>query len=391
MADLSIITSPGFLAEDNGPSVIATASLMVILCTLFVGMRYYARYLTSTSFNIEDVIIPFAWLAEIGLCVVGIVMVEKAGTGRHMAFVLSTDPAKIPEHFKGIMIQEVLHPAAVAFPKLAVVLLYLHILTNKYERFVAKTLIFVIFATWASFTVAAMFQCMPIAFNWDKTIPGGRCFNVQFFANSSSVPNIATDLAVLVLPLRTVWGLKISVGRRVGLLLIFLTGSVGIIASIIRTIVFAGTLATAGPLTDVTYKHVALINWTILEPGMYLLSTCALSYKPLFRMFAKALHLQAFITHTKSTFGGTRSYVKKTSASTQTNAYHMNNIRNAGVGKFHRLSEDRASDNTVHKRIEVLVTRTIQMASEARTSEDGDWKGIDAESGPYGHGVGTAV
>lgn len=65
-----------------------------------------------------------------------------------MAYILSTDPPKIPEHFKGVMIQEILHPAAVAFPKLTVVLLYLHILTNKYERLAAKTLIFLILATW---------------------------------------------------------------------------------------------------------------------------------------------------------------------------------------------------------------------------------------------------
>lgn len=71
-----------------------------------------------------------------------------------------------------------------------------------------------------------MFQCIPFAFNWDKTIPNGTCFDVQFFANSSSVPNIATDLAVLILPLKMVWCLKISIGRRIGLLLIFLTGSV---------------------------------------------------------------------------------------------------------------------------------------------------------------------
>jgi len=154
------------------------------------------------------------------------VMVEKASTGRHMAYIASTDPAKISEHFKGIMIQEVLHPAAVAFPKLTVVLLYLHILTNKYERLAAKTLVVLILSTWISFTVAVGFQCMPFRFNWDKNIPNGRCFNVQVFANSSSVPNIATDLAVLILPLRTVWCLKISVGRRIGLLLIFLTGSV---------------------------------------------------------------------------------------------------------------------------------------------------------------------
>jgi hypothetical protein len=61
-----------YLAEDNGPTIIATASLMIIFCTGFVGLRYYARYLTSTRFGAEDIIIPFALLAEVGLCVVGI-------------------------------------------------------------------------------------------------------------------------------------------------------------------------------------------------------------------------------------------------------------------------------------------------------------------------------
>jgi hypothetical protein len=63
---------PVFLAEDRGSSIIATASVMVILSTLFVGMRSYSRYLTSTSFNAQDIIIPFAWLAEVGLCINGI-------------------------------------------------------------------------------------------------------------------------------------------------------------------------------------------------------------------------------------------------------------------------------------------------------------------------------
>jgi hypothetical protein len=52
----------------------------------------------------------------------------------------------------------------------------------------------------------------------------GRCFNIKGYLNSSSAPNIATDLAVLILPLRTVWELKVSVGKRIGLLVIFMTG-----------------------------------------------------------------------------------------------------------------------------------------------------------------------
>jgi hypothetical protein len=64
--------TPGFLAEDTGPTLIATASLMMISCTVFVGLRYWARYLNQTAFGAEDLMLPFAWIAEMGLCIVGI-------------------------------------------------------------------------------------------------------------------------------------------------------------------------------------------------------------------------------------------------------------------------------------------------------------------------------
>jgi hypothetical protein len=69
---LSQYTSPEFLAEDRGPTITATACLLIFFCTSFVALRYYSRYLTSTSFNIEDVLVLFAWLAEVGLCIVGV-------------------------------------------------------------------------------------------------------------------------------------------------------------------------------------------------------------------------------------------------------------------------------------------------------------------------------
>jgi hypothetical protein len=150
-------------------------------------------------------------------------MVKFAGTGRHQIIL---DPTKITQHYKGIMINELVQPAAVAFPKVCVVLLFLHVFTNPYERIAAKALIAVILASWLSYTLAACFQCMPFAYNWDKSIPGGRCFNLGAFANSSSVPNIVTDVLILLLPMRTVIQLEISMGKKMGLLLIFLTGSV---------------------------------------------------------------------------------------------------------------------------------------------------------------------
>ena len=153
-------------------------------------------------------------------------MVREGGLGRHEDFLELTHPGIVEEHHKGRLLQEFLHPSAVALPKLAVAIIYSRILTNKHERFAAKLLIFLIVATWISYTVAPVFQCTPFAFNWKDDIPGGTCFNFHLFAQSSSVPNIATDVGMLLLPFRMVWHLKISVPRRIGLLLIFLTGSV---------------------------------------------------------------------------------------------------------------------------------------------------------------------
>jgi hypothetical protein len=65
-----------FLDEDKGPTIIATASLMIFLSTLFVALRYYARLLTSTSLAVQDLIVPFAWLAEVGLCINGISKID---------------------------------------------------------------------------------------------------------------------------------------------------------------------------------------------------------------------------------------------------------------------------------------------------------------------------
>jgi len=153
-------------------------------------------------------------------------MVREGGLGRHEEYLELTNPRIVEEYHKGLLLQEFLHPSAVAFPKLAVAVIYSRILTNKHERFAAKLLIFLIVATWISYTVAPVFQCTPFAFNWKDDIPGGTCYNFELYAQSSSVPNIATDVGMLLLPLRMVWRLKIGVPRRIGLFLIFLAGSV---------------------------------------------------------------------------------------------------------------------------------------------------------------------
>lgn len=112
------------------------------------------------------------------------------------------------------------------------------------------------------------------------------------------------------------------------------------------------------------------MNWTIIEPGMYLVSACAISFKPLFRMFAKALGY----SDTKSTSESGQD-VKKTGLSTPME-FQMQPMHTAGHNGFQRLSEDSDKNS---KKMEVLITRTVDVKSGHISRVFDESKGVDGE------------
>lgn len=68
-------------------------------------------------------------------------------------------------------------------------------------------------------------DCRPLAYGWDKTIPGGRCRKQGTSrAFVLAIINILTDLAILALPLPWLWNLQMSKSRKFTVLAIFLLG-----------------------------------------------------------------------------------------------------------------------------------------------------------------------
>ena len=72
--------------------------------------------------------------------------------------------------------------------------------------------------------LVCVFQCHPIAFVWNKSIPGS-CINSCLFLTIKSGLNVLTDFAILVMPLPAVLGLQLSHFQKVSLVGIFLLGS----------------------------------------------------------------------------------------------------------------------------------------------------------------------
>jgi hypothetical protein len=117
------------------------------------------------------------------------------------------------------------YPPAVCFSKLAILWLYLRIFTTKTYRYLAYILAFILVLNMVMCWIIASVMCRPFRFHWDKSIPGGRCLNEQAIFTWFRVPNIITDVAMLVLPLPVVWNLHTSFNQKIGLTATFITGS----------------------------------------------------------------------------------------------------------------------------------------------------------------------
>jgi hypothetical protein len=69
-----------------------------------------------------------------------------------------------------------------------------------------------------------IFQCNPIAYNWDKTIAGGTCIEQKIFVVLSAATTIFTDILMLVFPFWIVMGLNMPRRTKIGVIGIFLLG-----------------------------------------------------------------------------------------------------------------------------------------------------------------------
>lgn len=76
-----------------------------------------------------------------------------------------------------------------------------------------------------STVITAFAACRPFAANWNPALPGAYCIDKEAFFRWGSLPNILSDIVMLVLPLRVVWNLHTTTRLKIGLTLTFVVGS----------------------------------------------------------------------------------------------------------------------------------------------------------------------
>ncbi|OJJ31864.1 hypothetical protein ASPWEDRAFT_175179 [Aspergillus wentii DTO 134E9] len=232
----------------NGGSLIGVSIAIGFLQILLVAARFYTRYLRRLSCGLDDYLIIPALLAAASFVYrpyVSLVCIAQkgrdwqsckvdkiAGFGNHLEYVEQT-PWKL-----GLYANQILDFLFAVTPaKISILLFYVRIFSVR------------------------KFQIFAYA-----TIPGDPCFVQEDFYRHVSLPNIVTDLLMLIMPLPFVWNLRTHLWQKMALTGVFLLGS--------RDILRMTTFFKNSAITDPTWNSAELGIWTILECGIIIIAAC---------------------------------------------------------------------------------------------------------------------
>ncbi len=120
---------------------------------------------------------------------------------------------------------EMTYVLALTFSKCSILCLYLRIFgINPRFRKVTYGLTAIAVAWGTIVTAVAIFQCSPIAAAYDPLILHKSCINVRDYFVVTGILNIVIDVAILILPMPSLWKLQLPTSRKLTLSIIFTLG-----------------------------------------------------------------------------------------------------------------------------------------------------------------------
>ncbi|KAL9001914.1 MAG: hypothetical protein Q9188_005129 [Gyalolechia gomerana] len=264
------------ITDDRTYVIYTTSAVMIVLPTVFVALRLACRRHLKARISHDDIAILVALVSitTVGHCAV-------FGSGRHT---ILSPPSDILRFVQMEYAIELTYCVLITTIKFSILLFYRRVFINQTtskEFKVAWYTITVWCFLWGISTFfAAAFQCTPIFYSWTQYTgkTTGKCVNFTALLVSTAVINICTDVAVLVLPMPSVWNLKIEKAQKVAASGIFLLGGFVCIASVIRS-VYLPHVVSPDPLWTALDAGI----WSIIEPGVGIISASLPSLGPILR------------------------------------------------------------------------------------------------------------
>lgn len=289
------------MVESRGPATFGVTTALIVVATVFVAARFFTRGYIVRSIKNDDWWILAAWICSVGFSVAICVAVSD-GLGKH-----NTD---IPDYQKDNLRRaqyafSILYNPCLMLTKTSIIVFYLSVMSEdvdpvfKWCNWITLALTNV---TGAALTFLNIFQCQPIRAGYEYPgPPNPKCTDIVTLYLSSAPVNIITDLALLLLPMPILTGLRLPKKQKIILIVTFSAGAFVAVVDVIRIAylqeaaisrlsVETGTGGASGgrivESTDFTWYASLSFMWSAIEVNIGLICACVPSLKPLFLKFA---------------------------------------------------------------------------------------------------------
>ncbi|KAF7596971.1 hypothetical protein BBP40_011337 [Aspergillus hancockii] len=201
--------------------------------TLLLFMRIYTKACVIRKFWWDDVCLIIAWVFSVGTQAVILYGFAHAGYGIHTS---SLPLSVLNTYVKCVLAASIIYIPALAFAKLALLMLYYRLLRETHRRYIYIIYLvgFVIASYSIALDLALIFGCRPLQKSWDVTITTGSCINQGAVFLATAITNTASDVTLILIPVPAVCALRLPFIQKLMVLCMFGVGFVTTSISIVR-------------------------------------------------------------------------------------------------------------------------------------------------------------
>ncbi|KAI1384386.1 uncharacterized protein F4822DRAFT_432933 [Hypoxylon trugodes] len=257
---------------DNPPNQnslgITVLTVCLVISTVCVCLRAYARVYLLRKVQVEEILIFSAYAVFIAQMYAGYALIAQPGYFVHQYNLKMRD--MVQPTFT-ILLMGCFYQTVLPLLKTAILLEWCRLLTppgNRWKSFFWLGCVGVIFIQ-VSFGIACVIllnmQCTPHVSIWEFWRPERKCFDLISLQLASGSIQLFSDVAMLLLPQKTIWTLQLSWQKRLGVSVVFGLGVFACVSAAVRLSV----TVTFGYNPDQMYALGPLVFWVDAE------STCA--------------------------------------------------------------------------------------------------------------------
>ncbi|KAK6075653.1 integral membrane family protein [Seiridium cupressi] len=357
---------PNVSTESKGGALVGTAAAFLALSWLSVFLRTYVRAVMLKGFRADDWLMLVAQINYTVSCAF-ILQGVYYGLGRHNK---SLDQFHEIEALKYQALATATYIADMMFIKLSIGIFLLRLATQKRSIYTIYGSVFVVSVWSIVLFFWNLFQCNPVAAQWDYRIlvndKTASCVDANQVVNAAyslSVLTVLTDWFYALIPIPMVWKVKMTKQAKATVMVVL---GLGVFASI-ATLIRLKFLADLTDLEDLLFATTDAMVWTLIEPGVAIVASSLVTIRPLLR----AWRITGFQSTENSRPTGPLSHGQGVSRGTRPNGmpgFGSKDMSCIDVEAAHAKQADLGASIDQSKR-----SNTFQMSRiTERTSEDRD-------------------